>query len=94
MSNLYDATPSSLRKPMETSRFAHNLAVRSLRPLPMIVGPERAVVLTKNRFSRMPQEPEDARMTGVTRSLQRRLLALNMTGTRTMLETLMQSKIA
>jgi hypothetical protein len=40
----------------------------------------RAVLAAKSRFSRLPQEPEDARMTGVTRSLNRRLLALNVPG--------------
>jgi len=47
----------------------------------LIAGPEaRALSLAKSRFARMPQEPEDARMTGVTRSLNRRLLALNIPG--------------
>ena len=32
-------------------------------------------------FSALPRESEDARITGVTRSLDRRLLALNITGT-------------
>jgi len=40
----------------------------------------RALSLMKSRFSRLPEEPEDARMTGVTRSLNRRLLALNLPG--------------
>ena len=34
----------------------------------------------KSFFARMPQEPEDARLTGITRSLARRLLALNLPG--------------
>ena len=34
----------------------------------------------KNVFLRLPHEPEDARLTGVTRSLERRLLALNIEG--------------
>jgi hypothetical protein len=33
-------------------------------------------------FTSLPQEPEDARITGGTRSLDRRLLALNVSGTR------------
>jgi hypothetical protein len=33
-------------------------------------------------FSALPKEPEDARITGGTRSLDRRLLALNLPGTR------------
>jgi len=40
----------------------------------------RPVSLAKSRFARLPQEPEDARMTGLTRSLNRRLLGLNVRG--------------
>ena len=94
MSNLYDATPSSLRKPVEPSRFASNLTTRSNRPVMMAAGPARAAALSKSRFARLPQEPEDARMTGVTRSLQRRLLALNMKGSRVDVSILLESKIA
>ena len=36
--------------------------------------------MTESRFARLPEEPEDARITGVTRSLTRRLLALNVPG--------------
>ena len=48
----------------------------------MVIGmiPDRRV---KNIFSRLPHEPEDARITGVTRSLERRLLALNMAAGKT-----------
>jgi hypothetical protein len=94
MSNLYDATPSSLRKPVESSRFAYDLMTRSNRPVMMTSGPARAAALSKSRFARLPQEPEDARMTGVTRSLQRRLLALNMKGSRVETALLFESKIA
>jgi hypothetical protein len=81
MSHLYDAIPSSLRKPVEPSRFVQNLTNRSSRPIPLPAGEARAAVLSKSRFARLPQEPEDARLTGVTRSLNRRLLALNVNGT-------------
>lgn len=71
--------PSSLRKPVGSSKFAYDLASQSRKPL--MAGPEaRAAALAKSRFARLPQEPEDARMTGVTRSLSRRLLALNLYG--------------
>lgn len=71
--------PSSLRKPVESSKFAYGLASQSKKPL--IAGREaRAIAFAKSRFARLPQEPEDARMTGVTRSLDRRLLALNLYG--------------
>jgi hypothetical protein len=60
----------------------------------MASGSARAAALSKSRFARLPQEPEDARMTGVTRSLQRRLLALNMNGSRGQAILLLESKIA
>jgi len=90
MSNLYNALPSSLRKPVETSRFAHNLIAGSQRPLPI----PPAALLSKSRFAPLPEEPEDARMTGVTRSLQRRLLALNVNGSRLHSDVYLVTKIA
>jgi hypothetical protein len=42
----------------------------------------RAITMVKSRFSPMPQEGEDAKLTGSTRSLERRLLALNVSGSR------------
>jgi hypothetical protein len=80
MSNLYDVTPSSLRKPVESSRFVQSLATRAHRPTMMTAGAARSAALSKSRFARLPQESEDAKMTGTTRSLQRRLLALNLAG--------------
>ena len=80
MTMLRDAVPSSVRKPIESSRFAQGLLLRAQQSH-LVVGPEaRAVSLAKSRFSRLPQEPEDARITGVTRSLTRRLMALNVPG--------------
>jgi hypothetical protein len=87
MNPLSDAIPSSLRKPVETSRFVQNLTNRASRPIPLPAGQARAAVLSKSRFARLPQEPEDARLTGVTRSLNRRLLALNINGTLIKAET-------
>jgi hypothetical protein len=93
MSNVSDRIPSSLRKPMETSRFAYKLDVRSSRPLTLDAG-TLAASLSKSRFARLPQEPEDARLTGVTRSLQRRLLALNVTGSLVQIDSYLHTKIA
>ena len=76
-----NAVPASVRKPVESSRFAQGLMQRTQKS-PLIAGPEaRAASLAKSRFARLPEEPEDARITGVTRSLMRRLLALNVPGT-------------
>ena len=91
---LKNAVPSALRMPLEISRFAQNLANRSLRPT-LVAGPEaRASALSKSRFARLPHEPEDARLTGVTRSLNRRLLALNLSGTLKRQDGLAQARTA
>ena len=76
-----NALPASLRKPVERSRFAQTLTVRAARPVLVASAEARAIALAKSHFARRPQEPEDARLTGVTRSLDRRLLALNVGGT-------------
>jgi hypothetical protein len=96
MSSPYDAAPSSLRKPVERSRFAQNLSLMSQtqRRIPIPDGSARAAVLSKSRFYRLPQEPEDARLTGVTRSLHRRLLALNLYGSLLRPVVLLDSRIA
>jgi len=94
MSNVPDAMPSSLRKPVEPSRFAQNLINRAQRPMLIPAGSAHSAALLKSRFARLPQEPEDARLTGVTRSLQRRLLALNLKGTLLPTDLAIQAKIA
>ncbi len=94
MTNFQDATPSSLRKSAEPSRFAQQLITRAQRPMVIAAGTARAAALSKSRFSRLPQEPEDARITGVTRSLQRRLLALNVSGSLLQVGELVKTKIA
>ena len=43
-------------------------------------GSPQGLFASQSPFSPMPQEPDDARITGVTRSLNRRLLALNVPG--------------
>ena len=84
MALLAHSVPASLRMPLEPSRFALGLMGRNQRPtiIPTVMSgaAARAAALSKSRFARLPHEPEDARMTGVTRSLHRRLLALNISG--------------
>lgn len=89
-----NAVPASLRMPLESSSFARSLANRAQRST-LIAGPEaRAVALAKGRFARLPHEPEDARLTGVTRSLNRRLLALNISGSLIRQTLVMKTRIA
>ena len=80
MSNFKHAVPSSVRKPLESSQFVQDLTSRAYRPTFIPYGALRTAILSKSRFARLPQEPEDAKLTGVTRSLNRRLLALNLQG--------------
>lgn len=79
MNNLRDVIPASVRRPVESSRFVQTLNTRASRSVIGVI-PDGRMTTGKSRFSRLPHEPEDARMTGVTRSLERRLLALNLTG--------------
>ena len=95
MHHMTNAFPASLRASNDPRpRLTDNLVGRGLRPV-LVAGPAaRNAALLKSRFSRMPQEPEDARMTGVTRSLNRRLLALNLYGTLSHTKMLAESRIA
>ncbi len=78
MNNLRDAVPASVRRPAESSRFVQTLSTRASRTVSGVIPDGRV----KPVFLRLPHEPEDARLTGVTRSLERRLLALNINGMR------------
>lgn len=94
MANIMNAVPASLRQTVPVARASDNLRGRGQRPV-FVAGPAaRAAALSKSRFSRLPQEPEDARLTGVTRSLTRRLLALNLRGTFTEKSLVIESRIA
>jgi hypothetical protein len=95
---MHDAVPSTLRMPVEPSRYVQMLSLRARAPR-LVAGPEaRATALQKSRFARLPHEPEDARLTGITRSLNRRLLGLNLRGTLTLpcnvLDVLVEARIA
>lgn len=89
-----DAVPASLRKPVSSSRFAHVLISRAQLGASATGAEARAAALARSRFTRLPHEPEDARITGVTRSLNRRLLALNVGGSLFRNLLLEHSKIA
>jgi hypothetical protein len=98
MSRLRQAIPASYRVPVESSRFAQGLVSRAKSPGPISTSitafDSRFTGLMKARFNRLPQEPDDARMTGVTRSLHRRLLALNLKGSRLQGKPLFASNVA
>ena len=94
MAQFPSAVPASLRKPNEVSRFVQGLSNKVARSV-LVAGPQaRANALAKSRLVRLEQEPEDARLTGVTRSLQRRLLGLNLGGSLRRPGTLQTVRIA
>ncbi len=70
------------RRPVPSSRFAYGLMTRAQKSTLVSDASARAAAHAKSRFTRLPHEPEDARLTGVTRSLNRRLLGLNLKGSR------------
>jgi hypothetical protein len=78
MANLQTHLPASLRIP---SRRANpgNLTEDS-RPYLIAGRRGRTPAVGKTAFIALPKESEDARITGATRSLDRRLLALNLQG--------------
>ena len=75
MAHFKNAIPASLRRQVESSQFAYSLMARSRRSAEETPAAE-------SRFMPLPQEPEDAKITGLTRSLTRRLLGLNLPAAR------------
>jgi len=90
-SKALDAVPASFRKPVVSSRLPHGFINKGQPATSNTAG---ARLDAKNLFVRLPHEPEDARMTGVTRSLNRRLLALNVNGSFYSMALLNHAKIA
>ena len=80
MATLQTHLPASLRIP---SRRANpgNLTEDS-RPYLIAGRKGRTPAVGKTAFIALPKESEDARITGATRSLDRRLLGLNLQGSR------------
>lgn len=88
------AVPASLREPAE-AKHGQSMNGRISSKTVLIAGRlARAAALSKSRFARLPEEPEDARLTGVTRSLNRRLLALNLRGSLRRSEPMPEALIA
>jgi hypothetical protein len=77
MSRLNRDRRSSLSQVEQNSRFTQTLAQQAQKIIRTAVVPPAAIEAPSSvtRF-----ESEDARMTGLTRSLNRRLLALNLRG--------------
>ena len=87
-----NSSPASLRKPAQSVRLNSGLAGTLKQAISSL--DTRTSASVKTRFAALPQEPEDAGITGMTRSLSRRLLALNIQGSLTQLRAGTSSRIA
>lgn len=71
-------TPASVRDGSVSRRLISGSLNQSSRPYLIAGRKERTASVGKTAFVPLPNEGEDARITGSTRSLDRRLLALNL----------------
>ena len=78
MSSFSQTFPASLRSRAVASPESGSAPAPDRRPYPIPVPPRKPAVSTRKYLSLFPHESEDARLTGATRSLYRRLLALNL----------------
>jgi hypothetical protein len=76
MPNLLQTLPASLRSGSATASENPGSAKPDRRPY--LVPVRKPAASTRKYLSLFPHESEDARLTGATRSLYRRLLALNL----------------
>lgn len=82
MATLPTHTPASLRNTSPTPPATSGRIHEALRPYLIAGRKERTPSVGRTAFVALPKESEDARITGSTRSLDRRLLALNLRGFR------------
>jgi hypothetical protein len=78
MSSFSQTFPASLRSRAVASPESGSAPVPDRRPHLIPVPPRKPAGSTRQYLSLFPHESEDARLTGATRSLYRRLLALNL----------------
>lgn len=80
MTPFQSTSPAYLRSASPASRDSRGAPASDPRPY-LITGQRRKTVVSVRQYiSLFPHEAEDARLTGSTRSLFRRLLALNLPG--------------
>jgi hypothetical protein len=77
MSSFSQTFPASLRS-RATVPESGSASVQDRRPYLIPVPARKPAASTRQYLSLFPHESEDARLTGATRSLYRRLLALNL----------------
>ena len=80
MATLQTYTPSSLRNGSPSRGSSSGSVIETVRPYLISGRKERTAAVGRSAFIALPKEGEDARITGSTRSLDRRLLALNLQG--------------
>jgi hypothetical protein len=78
MAVLQHTSPASLRSGSSAARENRSSFVPDPRPYLVTGQYRKSVVSAQQYISLFPHEAEDARLTGSTRSLYRRLLALNL----------------
>ncbi|WP_433984467.1 hypothetical protein RBB78_06310 [Tunturiibacter empetritectus] len=76
MQNISQTLPASLRSVLSVAKEDRSAPKPDRRPY--IVPVRKPATSTRKYLSLFPHESEDARLTGATRSLYRRLLALNL----------------
>lgn len=101
--SILQTSPASLRAGSPVINQHRGSFTPQSRPY-LVTGSKRTSSISAQQcLSLFPHEPEDARLTGCTRSLYRRLLALNLPGSltriqayseTTILSTIFDSKIA
>ena len=94
MATLPTHTPASLRitSPNRPAQAGHSL--EAARPYLIAGRKERTPAVGRTAFIALARESEDARITGATRSLDRRLLALNLRGLRQVAMGMSTARIA
>jgi hypothetical protein len=80
--------PASLRSNTPNRRANPGSLTEATRPYLIAGRKGRTPIVGRTAFIALPKESEDARITGATRSLDRRLLALNLKGSRMSVRTL------
>jgi hypothetical protein len=78
MSSFSQTFPASLRSRTSAAPESGRTSAPDRRPHLIPVPSRKPVASTRQYLSLFPHESEDARLTGATRSLYRRLLALNL----------------
>lgn len=81
MAILQNTSPASLRAGSSATFETRGSFTSDPRPYLVTAQRRKSVVSAQEYLTLFPHESEDARLTGSTRSLYRRLLALNLPGT-------------